>query len=119
MCSTASSMNGIDTNPSVMSTWLAWLRTTPENERGRGQDAGRRQFQRTQEEIHPDRDEREEDHFGGDPRHPIGQDHEEPDQGVERPRVEPGQQRGTAEDVLVPERQLARRNMEPASTWSG
>jgi len=24
-------MNGTDTNPSVMSTWLAWLSTTPEN----------------------------------------------------------------------------------------
>jgi len=30
MCSTARSMNGIDANPSVMSTWLAWPSTTPE-----------------------------------------------------------------------------------------
>jgi hypothetical protein len=30
MCSTARSMNGTDANPSVMSTWLAWPSTTPE-----------------------------------------------------------------------------------------
>ena len=29
MCSTASSIQGMATNPSVMSTWLTWLKTGP------------------------------------------------------------------------------------------
>ena len=31
MCSTASSIHGMATNPSVMSTWLTWLNTGPAN----------------------------------------------------------------------------------------
>ena len=77
------------------------------HEREGGQDAGRgRQCQGAQEEVHPDPDQREQDHLRGYPGGAIGQDHEEPDQGIERSRVETGQQRGPAEHVLVPERKL-------------
>ena len=72
-----------------------------------GQNAGhRRQRQGAEEEVHPDADQREQDHLGGDPGDAIGQDHEEPDQGVERTRVETGQERGAAEEVGVPKGKL-------------
>ena len=49
----------------------------------------------------------EEHDLGRDPGGTIGEDHEEPDQRVEGSGVEVGHERGAAEDVLVPERQLA------------
>ena len=108
MCSTASSIQGMATKPSVMSTWLTWLSTGPgEGEGGRAEEAGDgRQRQRPQEDVHPDRDGREQDDLGGDPGGAVGQDHEQPHQRIEGSGVEVGHQRRAAEDVLVPEGQL-------------
>ena len=109
MCNTARSIQGMATNPSVMSRWLTWLNTVPgEGEGESAQQAGHGgERQGSQEDVHADADTGEEHDFSGDPGDAIGEDDEEPDQRVEGPGVEPGQQRGAAVDVLVPERQLA------------
>ena len=65
------------------------------------------ELQGAQEDVHADGDSGEHHDLGGHPGRPIGQDHEQPGQGVERAGVEVGHERRAAEDVLVPKRQLA------------
>ncbi len=106
---TARSIHGMAMNPSVMSRWLTWLKTGPANAKvaaPRTQASGG-QREGAEEDVHADGDRREEDDFGGDPGGAVGHDDEQTDERIERPGVEIGHQRGAAEDVLVPERQLA------------
>ena len=74
---------------------------------GRSEEARhRRELQRPQEDVHPHGDRREQDDLGRQPGRAIGQDDEQPHQGVEGAGVEVRHERRAAEDVLVPERQL-------------
>jgi hypothetical protein len=79
-----------------------------ECEGGGCEDARRsRELERPQEDVHPDRNRREQNGLGGDPGGAVGQYDEQPHQGIERSGVEICHERRAAEDVLVPEGQLA------------
>ena len=108
MCNTASSMKGMATNPSVISTWLTWLNTAPENANvaaPRTQATVERASARRKTYIPTPIAENRID-LGGDPGHPVRQDTKKSHEGVEGAGVEVGHQRRAAEDVLVPEWQL-------------
>ena len=109
MCTTASNMKGMETNPSVMSTWLIWLSTTPENENATAASthgtvdsfsARRKRYMPTATSekritsvaIHATR---------------SGRIAKSPIEGVERPGIEAGEKRRAAEEVGIPKRQFA------------
>ena len=97
------------TNPSVMSTWLTWLSTGPAkaNVAAARMQAAVDSLSARRKTYIPTAMRREEDDLGGDPRGTIGQNDEQAGQGIEGAGVEVGHERRAAEDVLVPERQLA------------
>ena len=86
---------------------LAQHRSGEREGRGTEDTGGHREGQRPQEHVHADCDGREEDDLGGQPGGAVREDHEEPDEGVERSGVEIRHQGCAAEDVGVPEGQLA------------
>ena len=109
MCSTASSIQGMATKPSVMSTWLTWLSTGPANANvaaPRTQAAVERASARRKTYIPTAMAENRMTSVAIQAAR-SGRITKRPDEGVERPGVEVGHQRRAAEDVLVPEGQLA------------